>query len=313
MKTIDTSKQQRGNKRVVTFFSSLMRRRALLLTLAAFVCCAGVVMASRAFTAKTAEAGTSPSNVEALPSKSNSATAQIARSKDHVHRSALWSQLQEAFRLLGDRLEKPGKERLTFAGTLEKSMDSQPESFPFRLVWELPGRLRLEEFRGQQPQVTTFDGATLAKLGGRLSQQDQEQIETLLYDSAEHFFIGRAQGQAMRYLGEGFSESPDDETAPHHELYEVVDRIGTTAEGRQQIKHYYFNSGTRLLDKVRYTLERNGATIAVEVQLTDWRPYQDQQFPGHIVRLENGEPVFSLKITSVGISPKTEDGAFAAR
>jgi hypothetical protein len=268
-------------------------------------------MASRAFNAKTPEIRASNSKFETLPSKSNSGATQAGKTRDHVSHAALWSQLQEAFRLLGDRLEKPGKERLTFAGTLEKSMNSQPESFPFRLVWELPGRLRLEEFRGAQPQVTTFDGATLAKLGGSLTQQDQEQIETLLYDSAEHFFVGRAQGQAMRYLGGRFSASGDDETGPVHDLYEVVDRIRTTTEGRQQIKHYYFNSDTQLLEKVRYKLKRGDSTITVEVQLSDWRPYQNQQFPGHLVRLENGEPVFTLKINSVGIGPKVEDGIFA--
>jgi hypothetical protein len=313
MKTKKTDKQQRPDQRLETTINSLMKQRVLAFTVVVFICCAGIVMASRAFTVKTPKPITLNPAFETKTADSTIQTAATGRTRDHVSHGALWSQLQEAFRILGDRLEKPGKERLTFTGTLEKMLDSQSVNLPFRLVWELPGRLRFEELSGAQSQVFTFNGTTIAKLGGSLSQQDYNQLETLLYDTAEHFFIGRVQGQSMRYLGGRFSATGEDEAGPAYELYEVVDHIRTTPEGRQQIKHYYFNSDTQLLEKVRYKLAKGDATVSVEVQLTNWSPYEKQQFPARIIRLENDKPVFTLTINAIGISPKVEDGIFAAQ
>lgn len=291
-------------------FQATPGRFVVALTTVGLICCSVLVYVSA-----NRSAGSSSVRSETRLTTTQPNPAVVARppgkSNDHVSHSGLWSQLQDAFRALGDRLEKPGKERLTFTGTLEKSVNSQQFSFPFRMIWELPGRLHLEEFSGAQRQVTTFNGSAISKSGSSISQQDQDQVETLVYDSAEHFFIGRAQGQAMRYLGGGFTASGDDEKEPSHDLYEVVDQIRTTSEGREQIKHYYLNSETQLIEKVRYKLQRGGSTVAVEVQLNNWKTYQDQQFPTQIVRLENGVSVLTLTITTAGISPKTEDGLFA--
>jgi hypothetical protein len=306
--------KQRHDKRLTSVFGRLMQGRIPALTLAAFVCCAGVVMATRAFHSNPSQPFASNSVIGLQPGETNYQAAAVGRTKDHVSRAALWSQLQQAFHLLGDRLERPGKERLTFTGTLERATGSQSGSFPFHLVWELPGRLRLEESNGSQSRLFTFNGATLSKFGGSLHQQDYDELETLLYDSAEHFFVGRSQGQAMLYLGGRFTESGDDEeTGPAYEIYQVADQIRTTAEGRQQIKHYYFNSDTQMLEKVRYQIERDGSTVAVEVQMSNWSPYQDQRFPARIMRLEDGKAVLTLSIQTVGISPRVEDGIFAAQ
>ena len=73
---------------------------------------------------------------------------------EYLRRSRLRSRLREALTLFGDRLERPGKERLTLAGTLRLA---SPADLPFRAVWELPGRLRIETPLG----VLTANGQIL--------------------------------------------------------------------------------------------------------------------------------------------------------
>jgi hypothetical protein len=312
MKINNKGRQQQFFIKLLNVFGN-RRQRLTIFTLAALLCCAGAVIATRAFSAKTPEPAVSHSKpTEVIPSRPNLALREAGRTSDYISHSALWSQLQDAFRILSNRLEKPGKERVIFSGTLEKTINSQTASLPFRLIWQLPGRLRLEEFTGGQTQVTVFDGTSISKLGGSLSQQDQDRIETLLYDSPEHFFIGRVQdGNAMRCLAGGLTMSGNEETGPVYEVYEVTDQIKATLPVRQQVKHFYFNSDTYQLERVRYQLKRGDSQTVVDVYLRNWTQYQDQRFPTQIVRLENGKPVLTLTINSIGISPKVDDGIFA--
>jgi hypothetical protein len=56
---------------------------------------------------------------------------------------------------LGDRLEKPGQERLSVSGTLSRA-DSQAEEV--NALLEFPDRLRLTRQKGNQARVIAFDG-----------------------------------------------------------------------------------------------------------------------------------------------------------
>src|SRR5262249_28920396 len=119
----------------------------------------------------------------------------------YVRRARLWPQLRETLNALGDRLEKPGKERLILVGTLRRQNNSQ--AIPFRLFLEPPRRMRLEE-QGARPRVSGFDGGEGWALGAALSDADQEIIETLVFDSADQFFLAQTQGFATRALGRRF-------------------------------------------------------------------------------------------------------------
>src|SRR6266850_5728134 len=85
-----------------------------------------------------------------------------------IRPSSLLSQLRRPLVMLGDRLVKPGKERASFIGTLRR--DGEQQASPFTLLWEAPGRLRLED--GGRQQVTVFNGQTVSRTGSNSTLLD---------------------------------------------------------------------------------------------------------------------------------------------
>jgi hypothetical protein len=228
---------------------------------------------------------------------------------EYVRRGRLRPQLHAVLSALGDRLEKPGKERLTLNGTITKAESQQ--AIPVKVVREFPGKLRLEEQINGQTRVTVFNSNGAQRSGDALNRRDEDLIEMLTHDSAEHFLIVQLGGAATRFLGPRFRL--DDGTAtdyegPFYDLYETSEMIKVGSEVRRQTKVYYFNSDTHLLERVRYRLA--DSLTEVEVRLNNWREVQGQKLPGEIVRLENDAPVLTFTITSTGIGPRTADGIF---
>jgi hypothetical protein len=224
----------------------------------------------------------------------------------YVRRARLWPQLRYASESLGDRLEKPGKERLILIGRLRRA-SKKNEDRPARLVLEFPDRLRLEE----QDGVTVYENGDFASSNGVLKKNEQDEIESLLFDSVDHFFAAQMQGATTRFLGSRFRL--DDGANPHYtgpffDLYQVTDRIAVKNEVREHRKLYFFNSDSLLLERVRYKIERNGKQVNVEVTISEWRKVDGQQIPGVITRTEGGAPVLSLSITSAVITGKLDDG-----
>ena len=232
-------------------------------------------------------------------------------SEEYVRAGRLWPQLRWHLKVLGDRIEKPGKERMTITGTIKRAGDSQ--ALPMSVTLEFPDRLRLTVQDGVQQRVVTFNGQAAAGVGNALTSREREFIETLVYDTAEHFLAGQTQGTAMRCLGQRFRAddgTTPNYTGPYYDLYEMSDQIKTAADARQQIKYFYFNSETLLLERVSYQIMRNGAPVEVETRISNWQQAQGQQAPRRIVRLENGQPVLALTITALTISPRVDDGSF---
>ena len=127
--------------------------------------------------------------------------ARIKRAA-YVRASALSPKLVWNLKAMGDRLEKPGKERLSLTGTLTRANDSQAEEVT--AVSEFPERLRLTRHKGNQTRAIAFDGDKPRAAANSLDTADQDLIETLVYGTAEHFLDGRMQGMAMRFLGSRF-------------------------------------------------------------------------------------------------------------
>ena len=208
-------------------------------------------------------------------------------------------------------MEKPGKERLTLNGTLRRQ--SNPQAVPFRLITELPNRMRLEEQVGGQGRVIGFDGNIGWALGSAFSGSDQEMIETLVFDSVDHFFLGQAQGSATRFLGPRFRA--DDGTTvnyrgPFYDIYQVNDRIIIGPAAREQSKLFHLNSDTLLLERTQYRISRAGTPVNIEVHIGDWRKVNNQQIPGTITRSENDALALTLNIASATVGPRVADGIF---
>ncbi len=231
----------------------------------------------------------------------------------YVRRGSLHPQLIGNLNALGGRLEKPGKERLTVTGSFQRAGDPQPSILS--AVFEFPDRLRLTAQNGVQTRVLTFDGQNAGAVGDSLTAPERDLIETLVCDTAEHFFSMRMLGQPMRFLGSRFTidnRLSADYTGPYYDIYQIGDLIKPSPDQRQQAKTYYFNSDTLLLERVRYKIKSGGSEVLVEVLISDWRKAQTDQIARRIERIENGKSVFVLTLGSVDLSTRLDDGIFGS-
>lgn len=236
----------------------------------------------------------------------NPAAPTNGTGRRYLRRASLWPQLRLNLKALGDRLEKPGKERLTLIGTISRDGQSQP----VLLVLEFPDRLRLETQSGIQRDVLTFNGKRGAKAGGAFDQSEEDLVETLAYDTAEHFFIGQGNGMATRFLGSRFRADDGttrNYTGPFYDIYQTNEQVKLGAVTREQTKAYCFNSETLLLERVTY---RNRVSQPVEIRITGWRDVQGQQVPTRIVRIEAGQPVLTLVVSSASVGSALTDSIF---
>lgn len=239
----------------------------------------------------------------------NPASVTRPNRNSYVRRAQLSPRLAMNLNALGNRLEKPGQERLALMGTWRVAGTAQPREFAATL--EFPDKLRLT-VGGPQNRVITFDGQQ-TKAWQTLTTDELDLIETLAYDSSEHFFAAQMQGNAMRFLGARFRTddgSTPNYDGPYFDIYKIADQINASGEERAA-KLYYFNSDTLLLERVTYVINRGGSEISVETKLSDWRLLDGQQVARRIERLENGKSMFFLTIRSAGLGRRADDGIFA--
>lgn len=233
--------------------------------------------------------------------------AGSARSQ-YVQQASLWPELRDSISKLGQHLQRPGKERIVLNGSLYRAWSSQ--NVNVRILWELPGKIRVEELAGGSPEVSVSNGSFFQKSGGRaLTSRDNDMLETLVYDSAERFFISQAEGMSILSHGARFRDL-DAPATVFYDIYEVVDQVKRSQGSRLQRKLYYINSDTRFLEKVFYTIRRGGSPINVEVKLTDWQNVNGESVPGKIERYEDNQLVLSLVINGSGTGPSQSDGMF---
>ena len=229
-----------------------------------------------------------------------------------VRRGLLGPHLPWKLNALGNRLEKPGRERVSLIGTLSRAGETRPRGFA--AILEFPDRLRLTIADGAATRVIFFDGEQAMSAGTPLISDDGDLIETLVYDTAEHFFMTQMQGKATRFLGARFrmdDGSDSNYNGPYHDIYQVVDQIKTSTPQREQAKLYYFNSDTLLLERVSYQMDRDGSTVKIEEVISDWQKEEGQQVARRLERFENGKSVSVLSVRSVGLGPRADDGVFA--
>ena len=230
---------------------------------------------------------------------------------DHVQLAALASDLRPMAKNLGDRLHKVGKERVTYAGMMHRT--GETHAMPFTLTWELPGRLRFLDYGRQQN--TVFDGESVSRSRAASTSFDNELLETLICDSADHLFISQMGGGAIRSLGSRFRISEDsrsEHAGPFYDVFELTETV-PWQNGDERTRQYWFNSDMQVLELVKYRVATDGEERRVEVRMTNWREVNGQRFPSRIVRLENDIPVISLdfNLSSTVVGARVEDGSFA--
>lgn len=245
--------------------------------------------------------------IAVIDSRQSQPNAGNRKDTRYVGRRHLSPRLVRHLNALGDHLEKAGKERLAITGVLRLSADSQTREIAATL--EFPDKLRLAIQNGSQDRLITFDAH---KTNGQVDSGELDLIESLTYDSAEHFFDAQMEGKAMRFLGSRFRTddgSNPDYNGPYFDIYKIADRIDAAGEERAA-KLYYFNSETLLLERVTYIVNRNGSEINIETKLSDWRVEDGQKVARRIERIVNGKSVFVLNIRSARFGRSADDGIF---
>ena len=282
-----------------------MKRDRRVLWPALAIACLVLTALTFAASGKLRSAYMKDSNASTQPAPGSKRIKRAA----YVRASALSPKLVWHLKAMGDRLERPGKERLSLTGTLTRANDSQAEEVT--AISEFPERLRLTRQKGNQTRVIAFDGD---QVKNSPDTAEQDLLETLVYGTAEHFFDAQMQGMAMRFLGSRFrldDGSSADYSGPYYDVYKVADRVNTSTDQSERLKLYYFNSETLLLERVTYEITRNGSTIKVEERLGDWAKEEGQQVARRIERFENGESVFVFTVRTARFGPRADDGAFA--
>ncbi len=180
----------------------------------------------------------------------------------------------------------------------------------FAAISEFPDRLRLTMQTGAQARTIIYDGEAARVIGGNLTKADQALIESVVNDTAEHFFLTQIQGAPTRHLGNRFRADDGSATnyaGPFQDVFWMLNKFKMGPEIRSQYKVYYFNSDSHLLEKVTYRISRNGEPVEVETRFSAWHSVEGQQVPRGVARLENGQQVMSLTITSVAVGPRLND------
>ena len=282
----------------------LMSITPITIIIVATVTITAIAVSARGWRAKTSNATTSRvTRLQVTPTPNG---------QGYVRRVRLFPELQRLFAPLGNRLTTPGLERLTLIGTLSRPGASKV-NLPSRLILEFPANLRLEEQDGPRLNVLLFNGQDIKRPGDTVKPSDQDDVESLVFDGVDHFFLSQMQGQATRFIGSRYrldDGSTKNYTGPFYDVYEVSDQIVTGNHSREQLKLYYFNSDTLALEKVRYQTSRSGPRVNAEVQFSGWLRVNGQFLPTRITEVENGVTMLDFRITSAAISARVNDGIF---
>jgi len=201
----------------------------------------------------------------------------------------------------GDRIQTPGKERSILRGTYT----SKNGSGQAQLIWEVPGNVRFD--RSDQPGKALIftKAAGLASSSTSRAQADADILESLMDDAAESFFYGFQRAVAHRFLGAGFGA--DD--GSRDDIYESHGPVRAQPGRPSRLKHYYFDSRTKLLDKTHYLI----SDVDVTTEFNKWTTINGQSFPGQIVRKENGSPIFTFTVDSAAVGPSVNDNTFSGQ
>jgi len=237
--------------------------------------------------------------------------------KGYIERQGIWPQLRSALDAYGDRLEKPGKERLIAIGGLRNASTTANEKLPVRLVFEFPDKLRIEKQNGNKIETTIFDGKKKVKIGDAIKPEEEEELETLVFDSVDHFMAAHMLGKPLRFLGDRFRL--DDGTAvnyigSYYDIYQIAEQqfdANNNKEQTVQQKLYFFNSDTHKLERITYQIESKNEAVKVLVELTGWQRLDGQVLPTSLTRFENGKPTITLTINALALSTRANDGIFS--
>jgi len=206
---------------------------------------------------------------------------------------------------LGNRLEKPGKERLTWTGRAVWEQAGSRREALVTVAWQYPGLLRVEQQEGAVTEIIGFDGTAAWRASGPLRPADIALIEMLLYDTPEHFFISQDTSTAL-FLSSSYTNIKKDKQGKLEKSNSLVFGLrGATGSPR----YYYFGDTSLLLDTIRYSPPGAGRTEMVEVQIQNWVKIQGETLVSRMSKTFDDETL-SLVLEQATVGPAGDTGVF---
>lgn len=221
---------------------------------------------------------------------------------------ALPSYLREQAAVLGDRLTKSGQEQIVQSGELRASS----AVFPAMASRQLPNKVRIE-LGGSRARTLTFDGLD-SRGSAALDEIDVELIESLTEDSVEGLLSEASTGASTRLLGTSFRPDPSKFPAYSGPSFAIVE-LACVAKSRsskdEQLKRFYFDSGSNLLLRTIYGKTVAGSIVMHETRFGDWKSVNGNPVPHRIEKLVQGQQRFVFSSLSATLAPVATDARFA--
>src|SRR5882724_4947887 len=136
-----------------------------------------------------------------------SLSAQNGGEKGLISEQMLWPHLRGHVKILGNRLLTKGKERAVLGGAIVRSAGSHNVT----VAVAIDGRIRIDE---QNAPSIGHDGNASWHAQGNVTSDESDLLETLVNDTAEHFFLSHARSVPGRFYGSRFRT--DDGTNPNY-------------------------------------------------------------------------------------------------
>jgi hypothetical protein len=209
------------------------------------------------------------------------------------------SPLQSKYLALGDRMQKPGNERITIKGVLTDPSGSNDA----QVVVEKGKKLRADIAAVKGAKSLRFDGKNAPN---KTDEVDDDLLEALLDDSPEMFFEAAMTGTVL-LVGLRFA----DEQGNLFDVYDVPMPAKGNAKSQRPSKRYFFNTKTNLLSYVQYRESKEKDATVIETQFNDWVIVDDQKVPSTVTRKRQGKVVFTLQGKTVSAAPAADDHLFA--
>lgn len=216
------------------------------------------------------------------------------------------SPVRQIVNALGDRVQKPGNERVIMTGLLSRSGVVST----VQIITELPGFLRIDE-QGGKGKTLVFN---LGNLQGSSAIDDDDEglAESIENDTAETFLGKFGAGGSVRRLGDRFKVTGAAGFGSEVDIYEVVSSVGVKRDKQAVTKRYMFDSASGLLRKVAYLAQQSGKSVTVQTVLSDYFNAGAYMLPGKIVRIVNGSEMFAFTRSGATVQAAGKDNAFAS-
>jgi hypothetical protein len=242
----------------------------------------------------------SPASLLAQANAKKESEAALLRNFD------LPSDLEKVYRVVAERVGKPGKERIVSVGQLDEKGSAKASA----LRQELPGRFRLEK-DGRAILGSTV-GAPSPQGGLAANDDEDDLIESLFLDRQESALYAVAGGASLRVLGYQVqaTRGRTGYAGPYFDIYEITGRSDGKNGSVARSKRFVFDSMSGRLQRVHYFVNRRGASTVVETRFSEWSVVDGVAIPGVVERLENGSRTLRYQSTGHSVSAKANDGLF---